>query len=255
MAALSWRSSSCERKGWHRGSLFDSSSSTATETNQQVGAEGNTAPVFGAITTKGNKASSTSTATSGGRGSAASRNRRIGSTAGSGTSTSSEAAGTTPASGGGGGASAAPALSGSGNVQLNLTSSDTQADTNLTTIAEGSIVAQNELANNSIAAQNALAGATLQVANNALADSFGFAVTAQQAASNATTQSLQAAGQAYAGAEQTSQNFGAVEAGGNPNLIAQPIDTGSGLTTSQWLLIAGVVASLIAATAYIAKKK
>jgi hypothetical protein len=127
------------------GAIFgDSSSSTSSATNEQVGAEGTSGPVFGAITTKGGTVS-TST-----------RNTASATTK----STAKTVKGTTSAKGGkksknsattgSTAASVAPDTTsggaGSGNVNISTTTSDPQAIASITQVSEGSIAAQNELA-------------------------------------------------------------------------------------------------------------
>lgn len=209
---------------FHQTILFDplsdlfgggGSSSSATTTNQQVGAEGNSGPVFGAITIKGNKASNTkSKKATGSKGSTAQA-----------PSTST---------------SGLPGVdtSTAGNLNISVVSGDTVAEQNTTTIAQGSIQSQNDLAMASIAAQNSLAESVLGVANNIAGASFGFASQTQTQLAQNVSDTMQAA-----------QNLAAV--GVAPQDAGSLISPTGGVAVqsggiTNFLLLAGIVVGVLA---------
>lgn len=143
------------------------SSSTASTTNQQVGAEGNSGPTFGAITVSKNTASTKTTK-----------------------------AGKAPKAPKGSAAQAPSADSGdvasAGNLSITTTTSDAQADQNLATTAQGSILAQNQLASAALDEQNQLALATLATASGIAGSSFQLAESSQASSAQNSSDVAQA---------------------------------------------------------------
>jgi len=213
------------------------SSSSATTSNQQVGAEGNSGPVFGAITLKGNSAkSNASNSRGGGKG----RGRK-GASASATASAVPMTAGTATAS-----PQAAPASSGSGNLNISVVSGDSVAEqdnanisstsiSSANQLATASIGAQNALATNSIIAQNNLAGAVVGLAQDVSHQAFQFAGQSQQLASDNANNVLQ-----------SGNNFAGLYDGGNPNGIISPVSTPPAQNTTNVLLLIGAVIAGIA---------
>lgn len=205
------------------------SNSTATTTNQQVGAEGNSGPVFGAITIKGNSAKSAATISK-------SKAAKKPSTGGA-IFTSQGSPANAPSTGGGAGPAGDTndTSTGAGNLEINVTTSDVNADNNLATTAQGSILAQNELAENSIAAQNTLAQDTLTVSANLASKALDFASSTQGSLEQNASDTLQAG-----------QNFAALNDGANPQPLVSPTGGAAVNTkTTNLLLMASIAVTVI----------
>jgi hypothetical protein len=211
--------------------MFGLSSTTAQETNQQVGAEGNSGPVFGAITIKGNKASTTKQTKA--------------------QKKAAKAAAASPASTpSAGDASAGDALSsGAGNLNISVVSSDVNADDNLASIAGESIVAQNNLATNSIAAQNNLAitsegdntnlaGYSIAAQNNLALATLGQAGQLASASLALASQSETQSNTSANNVAQAGENFAALSSGANPNALISPTGGVAAQNSNDWVWLA-----------------
>jgi hypothetical protein len=118
-----------------------SSTSATTTTQQQVGAEGNLGPTFGAITTHGGAVTTKNTAKA--------KTKATATTTAKATKGAKKAASTAPVSASESAATAGQTASGgggSGNVNISTTTTDPETIAMLQQVAEGSIAAQNELA-------------------------------------------------------------------------------------------------------------
>lgn len=205
--------------------MFGLSSTQASTTNQQVGAEGNQGPVFGAITIKGNKSASTKTKTSsGGSGGHSAESMALNPSAGNGT----------PGN----------VTSSTGNLNISVVSSDVNADNNLASIAGESILAQNNLANNSMVAQNNLALSALGTASQLASASLGLA---EQSESQSQNNAMQLASMSNASAnsiEQAGENFAALNDGADPNGVVAPISQDNGKLTNI-LIVASIAVTVL----------
>jgi hypothetical protein len=168
------------------------SQSTASTTNQQVGAEANSGPVFGAISTKGGaikqtQSNKTTRAETKAANQAARSAKNNPSSATAPETMTATAAPSVDMSQSATGPSTSDAGGGSGNVNISVVSGDSVAEQHTTDIATTSITNSNTLAGASIDAQNKLALAALGTASNISALSFGLA--AQSSAQSAQNSS------------------------------------------------------------------